>query len=471
MSNWRPELSNLPGSRYGAIVQALQLSIQNGELLPGQRLPTHRDLAAALGVSIQTVARAYTEAERQGLVKGEVGRGTFICYARPQKHAISRADTVSLHIIETEEGQVFNFSTLIPVVGEMHHELIRRVFLEIGGTGDVNPFLAGQPIAGLQRHREGAVQWLARQGVTVSADRVLVTNGVAQATWAAMASLARSGDVLATAQYVDSGVITNASILNLRQIGLELDEEGILPASLEAACQSHRVKLLYMTPVYNIPTASLMSEGRCKQIAEIVHRYGLSVIEDDAYGPLVPDRPRPFWTYAPDRTCYITSFSRIVPGLRTGYLVGPEGLMSRLISRFRATSWMANTWTAEVATRWIESGTATELVDWQRAAIHERQEAAAEALRGAEYVSHPYCQHLWLSLPGTWRARAFTRQAAERGVLVTPPDPFLVGRVIEPHAVRISIGGTLQSAAVVREGLSILNSLLAEGPDPIGMMY
>jgi DNA-binding transcriptional MocR family regulator len=64
--------------RYRAIADALGEQIANGELEPGERLPTHRDLAHRLGVTVGTVSRAYAELERAGLARGEVGRGTFV---------------------------------------------------------------------------------------------------------------------------------------------------------------------------------------------------------------------------------------------------------------------------------------------------------------------------------------------------------------------------------------------------------
>src|SRR5436305_1355190 len=78
MMNWRPTLEGRRGPKYRAIAQALAEDVENGRLPPGERLPTHRDLAYALGVTIGTVTRAYAEAERQGLTAGEVGRGTFV---------------------------------------------------------------------------------------------------------------------------------------------------------------------------------------------------------------------------------------------------------------------------------------------------------------------------------------------------------------------------------------------------------
>ena len=75
---WEPDLAERPGPRYLAIVEALAEGLAAGALGRGARLPTHRDLADRLGVTVGTVSRAYAEAARRGLVSGEVGRGTFV---------------------------------------------------------------------------------------------------------------------------------------------------------------------------------------------------------------------------------------------------------------------------------------------------------------------------------------------------------------------------------------------------------
>ena len=66
------------GPLYRSIADALARAIESGAAKPGSRLPTQRALAGRLGVTVGTVTRAYAEAERRGLVRGEVGRGTFI---------------------------------------------------------------------------------------------------------------------------------------------------------------------------------------------------------------------------------------------------------------------------------------------------------------------------------------------------------------------------------------------------------
>jgi len=76
---WRPRIDRKSGPLYQSVAAAIARDVQTGKLKGGDRLPTHRDLADRLGVTVTTVTRGYAEAERRGLVRGEVGRGTYVC--------------------------------------------------------------------------------------------------------------------------------------------------------------------------------------------------------------------------------------------------------------------------------------------------------------------------------------------------------------------------------------------------------
>ena len=77
-----PPRGQRSGPIYQAIADAIGREIEAGRLKPGGRLPTQRVLARQLGVTLTTVTRAYVEAQRRGLLSGEVGRGTFV---RPER--------------------------------------------------------------------------------------------------------------------------------------------------------------------------------------------------------------------------------------------------------------------------------------------------------------------------------------------------------------------------------------------------
>ena len=75
---WVPDYKNRPGRIYAAIADAMADDIAAGRLRAGQRLPTHRELARRLDLSVSTVSKAYELAARRHLIGGEVGRGTFV---------------------------------------------------------------------------------------------------------------------------------------------------------------------------------------------------------------------------------------------------------------------------------------------------------------------------------------------------------------------------------------------------------
>src|SRR5690606_12084771 len=90
--------------------------------------------------------------------------------------------------------------------------------------------------------------------------------------------------------------------------------------------------------------------------------------------------------FAPERTIYVTSFSKItVPGLRVGYVAAPDRYAAAVANRHLVSNWMATPMVAEIATKWVTDGTAMELVTWQRQALQRRLEIAAEVLAGVDY--------------------------------------------------------------------------------------
>jgi DNA-binding transcriptional MocR family regulator len=178
------------------------------------------------------------------------------------------------------------------------------------------------------------------------------------------------------------------------------------------------------------------------------------------YRPFLEAAPPPIASFAPEISYYCTSLSKIIaPGLRIGFLTAPSGKADELVLGMGATSWMTPPLIAEVATQWIEDGTARRLVDWQRTELAERNRMAAEILDGFTCSALKSGLHIWLQLPDRWRAATLAQEARARDVLVTPADAFAIGWVNAPHAVRISLGGATGREALVA-GLRIIVEIL-----------
>lgn len=456
MTIWCPDLTQYQGPRYKALAEAIDLAIDQGELEPGRKLPPQRDLAYQLGVTVGTISRAYALAEQRGLVRGEVGRGTFVNAAEAANSFHNRVvdgddDLIKLNVNSQPDNAV--------------QKMLVSGLQTLAARGDaIGGLLAYTPRVGLDPHREAAAAWAGRVGVTFSPDRTMITGGAHQAILTALAGLARPGDTVFSEHLAYSGIKRVATRLGLRLHGLALDHEGVCPDALEAACRSSEAKVLVINPTSHNPTTATMSEMRRREIATLAERYDLILVEDDVYGHLPEDRPPPFAALAPERTVYITTASKIVaPNLRFGVLVAPERLFDRLADAQSDLFLLCPALLATLFTQWLDDGTADKLVERQRSEAKARQRIAADCLRGMTYRAQPLSYHLWLPLPAPWRSSTFTDAVRGRGVAIDPAFLFAVGPEREPHAVRISL-----SAAKTRErlarALDIIRDTLVSGP-------
>jgi DNA-binding transcriptional MocR family regulator len=442
MTNWQPELSTHRGPIYRAIADALAADIRAGRLPVGTRLPTHRDLAWNLKVTVGTVTRAYAEAERRGLISGEVGRGTYV---RP----IGTAPEVTLR--NAPQGPDFvDLGLNRPQTGE-EPKLVAKGLREIAESPELEELLQYQPHAGREIDRTAGARWIERGGVAADPERVLVTQSGQNAVASVLSALTQPGDTVAVESLTYPGVRSAASLLSLRLAPVAMDEEGLLPESFAALCRSGTVKALYTLPSLHNPTATVLSEERRRAVAEIAETHGVALVEDDVYGFLLDKPPTPMAALAPERGFYITSTSKsLAPGLRIGYVQAPTEAMERVSAALRATIYMATPLMAALATRWIEDGTADRLVAEKRAEAAERQRLAREILAGARLTGHPAATHVLLWLPEGWRAEAFEAAARRAGVGVTAATAFWLGRTNPPNAVRLCLGTPLRRADMLR---------------------
>lgn len=457
MTSWRPDLSQLNGPRYLAIADALASEIRQGRLPAGTRLPTHRDLAWDLRVTVGTVSRAYGEAERRGLIAGEVGRGTFV---RP---AGAGATTLPMRSGPAPEGFV-DLGVNYPMVGD-EPCLFGEVLAELSASPTIGELLHYQPHAGRPSDREAAAAWIGRAGLDADPERIVITDGAQHAVATVLAALTQSGDTIAVECLTYPGMKALANLLNLRVVPLAMDEQGLLPEALLAAVRTQRIKVLYTIPTLQNPTAAVMPEERRREIARIAVEHDVALVEDDVYGFLLPSAPPPIAGFAPAQGFYITSASKsIAPGLRVGYVHAPPAALDRLCAAMRATTHMATPLMAEIVSRWIRDGTADRLVQAKRDGAVRRQALALRLLAGEDIRTHPLSFHLWMKLREPWRAEDFVAALRRRNVGLTPAAAFAVGRTTPPNAVRLCIGTPATDEALER-ALCSIRDLLTRVPE------
>ena len=451
---WLPTTLEGQGPRYLLLVESLTGAIASGQLPEGSRLPTHRDLADRLSVTVGTVSRAYGEAARRGLVSGEVGRGTFVRRQVPRYEPRPGA-TPGLVDLSSNHPPLLEDRAL--------KDAVERGLLDLVKRDELQALLDYPADGGNVRDREAGARWIARTGLAVEPDDVLVCSGSQHGITTVLATLLAPGDLLVTEELTYPGLKAVASLLHLRTLGLPMDGQGLRPEAFEDACRKGGVRALYVVPTIHNPTGTVMPEARRREVAAIARAHGVAIVEDDIHALLPAERPRPIAAFAPELGYYLMSTSKtLVAGLRVGYVAAPRGLFSRLAASLRATAWAAPPLMAALASGWIEDGTADALLAARRRAAESRQARARLRLEGLRFDAHAASYFVWVHLPEPWRSDTFTAEAHARGLGVTPAEAFLVGRGAVPPAVRVCLGAA-RSEAELDRGLDALVSALAGG--------
>lgn len=455
MTIWQPDPSQLRRPAYLSLAEQFTRAIQGGLLANGARLPTHRRLADDLGLSVQTVSRAYDELIRRGLIAGEVGRGSFV--------QTQSGEATSPYLPE-RLGELIDLSILKPVCDQIHLDRMREAFAWLGENLPSSSALSFRPNMVFPRHRQVAAEWLTQCGLDVSPLNISITNGATPAMTVAMMSVAQPGATIAAEAISHHTLKPLVTYLGLHLKGLAIDHDGMIPEALDEACCNGVIRAVFLQPSVINPMATLMSGERRAALAEVARRHDIAIIENDVLGPLVEGGVPPIAVFAPERTLYVTSFTKItVPGVRIGYLAAPDRYVSAVTNRHLVSNWMATPAIAEIATRWVDDGTALELVDWQRKALAVRHAIADEKLAGLDYRAHPQSLHIWLHLPAGHTEEGFVPQARLRGVAIAPGSSFRIAELGWRPAVRISLGSTTEEELSI--GLEIIASMSIGDPE------
>ncbi len=459
MADWIPDLTGRDRPHYLAIADALAEDAARGLFLPGQKLPTHRELAARLGLTVGTASRAYAEAERRGLVRCEVGRGTFVCDPDEQSELLSAGGGVAV----PAGGLVdlaLNLSLAVedPDLAGALRDLLKHA--------DLASLMSYPPQAAGRRYRQAGADWIGRHGLRVSPEQVVITAGAQHAITMALSAICRPGDTVLAETLTYPGLKTAARLLNLTLAPLAMDGEGLLPDDLERVARRTSAAVLYSMPTLHNPTTTTMSQARREQLATVIRRCDLQVIEDDVHGLLAVDAPPPLAASLPERVFYIASTSKLLAGgLRVAFVAAPPAAVVPLSFAVGASLWALPALNVEVAARWIADGTAAAVMDRKRREAAARQDLARDLLPAERLHTAARSYFLWLELPPAWSAERFVRNARDSGVMVAPADAFTVDGCEAPPAVRVSLSAVRNRDALAG-GLQVLARLLERGPVP-----
>ena len=421
--SWRPSREGLGGGpAYLALAAALERDIAAGTLKPGVRLPPQRELADFLDLNFTTVTRAYGICRDKGLVYGVTGSGTYVA----QNLGGGDVGVIDLGVVQGFP-EIGGATVAEAARAVLSREYASRLFSY--GERDGTP-----------GHREAGCRWLERCGVGVDRSRVAVFPGTQSAISSTLLSVFGPGDALAVDEFTYANLIQLARLAHVRLVPVPGDAGGMSPAALSEAAERLSVKGVFLMPVCANPTTVTLSEVRKDELAAVIRRKGLVLLEDDAR--LLPIRrgERTLYDRIPERTVYMCGSTRnIASGLRVSYLAYPEALSDRLLGGLHHLSIKAGALDAEILGELVLSGAAERILSEKsrraRAAndLFDRQLGVKGSVRRTDFFR---CLPL---KDGCRKGVDVERLCLEKGVRVCHSDRFAVRKGVRGPFLRVSL--------------------------------
>ncbi|WP_039073502.1 MocR-like pyridoxine biosynthesis transcription factor PdxR [Bacillus sp. MSP13] len=397
LTQWQPSrYSDVPLHRQ--IEQYIKDKILHGEWAVGTKIPSQRTLADMFQVNRSTVTAAIDELTSQGLLEGRRGGGTKVVnstwsvlaaeppldwndYVRSGIHHPNSSIIQGIHQNEPR-ADIIRLGT-----GELSPDLLpvdtmRRMFQQI------NPHalsLGYEQPKGNPKLREAVADHLKSKQIHVSPSAIFIVSGALQALQLISIGLLKRGSVILTEKpsYLQSLHVFQSAGMRLR--GLPMDESGIKTGLVSSYRKQYGGQLLYTIPSFHNPTGTVMSEQRRKEIIGLSKKEQLPIIEDDAYGDLwfeeKPAQPLKAMDHE-GNVLYVGTFSKTVsPGLRIGWLAGPEPVIERLADIKMQTDYGSSGLSQWAAAEWLSQGHYEKHLTWIRGVLKQKRDAAVQFLK------------------------------------------------------------------------------------------
>jgi len=467
-----------PRPLYVQLADQLVEAIESGRIVPGDRLPAMRDLAAELACALVTVSQAYELLAARGRAVSRVGKGTFVAQPADRDKPFARRwepDVGRFARAQRLEG-VMERLTRATAPGAISlatgHPAPETFPLHDFGRAFHRTLLDDPPEAMQYRSSTGdpdlcetLASMLRSRGCAAEASDIIVCSGAQQAADIVATVLLEERSVVASESPTYSGTLGIFDARGVTYVEVRADADGIRPDDVERVFAEYRPRLLYLNPIAQNPTGWVLPQRRGKQIVALARRYDVVILEDQTGWQLTYDAPapKPLASYDTDgRVILMESLSKsIFPALRVGYLYAKGALAEAVeIAKARADVF-TSTLTQRALWRFMDGPAFPRHLRSARALYRQRRDAFVEHLAHVVPWSDPRPPaagvSVWLPLPSRISTQAAFDACAREGVLVMPADPFYPTRV-GPPAIRLSFGDlTLEEA---REGLDRLGRAL-----------
>ena len=459
----------------GQIAQQLREALTGGRLAAGERLPSTRALAAALGVSRTVVTAAYTQLFAEGWLEGRHGSGTYVAPGaagppgggadpalRPAGPGPGqRAPAVPSGLAPSQSAPspggpaAVTLRPGIPWQAGIDPAAWRRAWRHAG----VQPVPARPDPRGLRDLREALTGYLRRsRGVCATADQILITRGVSAGLGLVASALLRPGDRVGVEEPGYQAARAVFASRGARLVPCRVDGDGLVVDELPAG-----LRLVYTTPAHQYPLGGRLPVPRRQALAAWARASGALIVEDDYDGEFRYDvAPLPtLFGLDPDVVIYLGTTSKtLTPALGAGWLAARRDLIPVLAATAAELGERVSAPVQRAVTELLAGGELERHVRRMRHEYARRRAVMVAALGGL--TGDTAGMHMFLELPpGT--AVAVAAAARERGVEVATLDRYFAG---PPTREGLVLGYGAADLAGVSRGCQVIARILAGLPGP-----
>jgi GntR family transcriptional regulator/MocR family aminotransferase len=427
----------------------IRSAILNGQMRPGQRMPSTRNLASELGLSRIPVLNAYEQLLAEGYLETLTGAGTFVAHSLPEhcmqatarktparaepymegaaRHVSRRAKALAATPSDHGLNNMGAFRVSLPAVDRLPMNVWAKLVARHGQHPQLETLTYSSALGHLP-FREAIAEYLgASRAVRCDASQVLITTGSQQALHLCAQVLLDPGERMCMEEPGYPGARKAFLAAGLEVLPISVDDEG-----LEVDRISHRrpaPHALYITPSHQYPTGVTMSAARRMKLLDWAAANGTWIIEDD-YDSEYRFGSRPVGSLQgmdrDHRVIYVGTFSKVLfPALRVGYMVVPLDLVPAFSAARNVADVFSPTLYQLVLTDFIREGHFARHIRRMRMLYMQRRAALVEALesempRVFEVMGAAAGMHLVGLLPAGVDDVAIARAAATAGISTIP---------------------------------------------------
>src|SRR5579863_7634057 len=282
---------------YRQVYKKIKDAIHSHEIGRGERLPPTRELAGLLGLNRTTIAAAYELLEAEGLIRGHVGRGSFVegpaASAAPEMPAgkldwetmIPAEDSPAAPPSRAVAARI-SFASSRPSEMLFPLDEFRATCREVIDSSEAVQILQLGPAGGYGPLRRYLLEEARKRGTARPGDDILITSGCQQAFDLMQRVLAAHGETVLLEDPVYPGLRNVFLRGGARVVGVPVGEHGVDVDTLARAIERERPRLIVLTPNFQNPTGTTMPEAARRAVLALVRRAGVILVENDLYGDL-----------------------------------------------------------------------------------------------------------------------------------------------------------------------------------------